>query len=680
MTVGLLIGGFILFLMLGVPVVWAMAAATISALVGGDLTLPPSWLAQQMLRGADSIPLSAIPLFLLAGGLMNHGGLTRRIIRVAEDVFGRLRGGLGLVNVATALIYGGISGSATADTGAVAAIMIPAMEERGYPRDFSAAVTAASGTLGIIVPPSIVMILYGVLTNTSIGGLFLAGAVPGVFIAAIFMVTCYLIGWRRDFPRLERRTRLAELASNVAGALPALIMPALILGAIVGGLATATEAAALAVVYAFLVGLLVYRELPFGKLYEVAREALTTTGAIMIIMAVATPFAWILTVERVPMEAASLIVGLHAAPPLTIALVLLLLKIVGFWLDLGPALIILAPILHPIALAAGFGEYQTGLLFITTLGTGLFTPPIGTNIFVVCNIARIDMWSVSRRLVPFWIASVVCVIGARRLPRPHRMAAEASRLLEYRRMGHLVGGISSAGRALPDLDGEPFRVARSRGAHVWDRQGRRYVDTALGFGATLLGHGDPAVMRAVAQALDNGPLPAFAHPTEEAAAAALAALTAPLDQVIFTNSGSEAVHLACRAARAVTGRTRVAKFAAAYDGWYDELAFGNAGSDEAAMTANRRPMGLRTVLLRYNDESDVDSLFAEHDDIAAVLVEPVLANAGCILPAPGYLGHLQAVARRRGALVILDEVLMGYRLHAGTRPHRRSASIPILQP
>jgi tripartite ATP-independent transporter DctM subunit len=409
-TVIVLIGSFMGLLLLGVPVVWSMVTATIFALLLGDLSLPLAWLAEQTVRGADSIPLSAIPLFLLAGGLMNRGGLTRRIVRVAEDVFGRLRGGLGLVNVATAFIYGGISGSATADTGAVASIMIPAMEERGYPRDFSAAVTAAAGTLGIIVPPSVVMIVYGVITNTSIGGLFVAGIVPGMLVSAAFMVTSYLIGVRHDFPRLDRRVSLADCGRDLFGALPALLMPALILGAIVGGFATATEAAALAVIYSLLVGTLIYRELPLNTLYAIAVEALATTGAIMIIMAAATPFAWILTAERVPMEAASWIIGLKASPAATIALVLTLLKVVGFWLDLGPALVILAPILHPIARAAGFGEYQVGLLFILTLGIGLFTPPIGTNIFVVCNIARIDMWAVSRRLVPYWAASVVCVL------------------------------------------------------------------------------------------------------------------------------------------------------------------------------------------------------------------------------------------------------------------------------
>lgn len=410
MTVAILIGGFLALLLMGIPVVWAMAVATLAAVAASPLHLPLSWFAQQTLHGANSITLSAIPLFLLAGGVMNSGGLTRRIVGVAEAVFGRVRGGLGLANVATCLVYGGISGSATADTGAVAAIMIPAMEARGYPRDFSSAVTAASGTLGIIVPPSVVIILYGVITNTSIGGLFVAGVLPGLLVSAAFMLVSYVIGVRNGFPRLAQSPGLRGFAIDVTAALPALLMPLLILGAIVGGFATATEAAGLAVIYALAVGLLVYRELRIRDLRGIARDALATTGAIMMVMAVATPFAWVLTVERVPMVAASWISGLHASPAVTITLVLVLLKVVGFWLDLGPALVILGPILHPIARTAGFGEYQIGLLFIVTLGIGLFTPPIGTNIFVVCNVARIDMWAVSRRLAPYWAASVACVV------------------------------------------------------------------------------------------------------------------------------------------------------------------------------------------------------------------------------------------------------------------------------
>jgi glutamate-1-semialdehyde 2,1-aminomutase len=236
-------------------------------------------------------------------------------------------------------------------------------------------------------------------------------------------------------------------------------------------------------------------------------------------------------------------------------------------------------------------------------------------------------------------------------------------------MAHLVGGISSAGRGLPAVDGHELLIARGAGPHLWDTAGRRYVDTALGFGGTILGHAPAAVISAVEQALRDGPLPAFAHPAEAAAAAALARHTAPLDQVIFTNSGSEAVHLACRAARAVTGRRRIAKIAAGYDGWYDDLAFGNAGAPEALLQGNQRPAANGTVLLRFNDPADTEALFAEHDDIAAVLVEPVMANAGCVMPQSGYLQHLQDTARRHGALCILDEVLMGFRLHPGLTSH-----------
>lgn len=236
-------------------------------------------------------------------------------------------------------------------------------------------------------------------------------------------------------------------------------------------------------------------------------------------------------------------------------------------------------------------------------------------------------------------------------------------------MAHLVGGISSAGRSLPAVDGHELLIARGAGPYLWDTEGRRYVDTALGFGGTILGHAPPGVMAAVEQALRDGPLPGFAHPAEGAAAAALVRHTAPLDQVIFTNSGSEAVHLACRAARAVTGRGRIAKVAAGYDGWFDDLAFGNAGAPEALMQGNQRPATSSMVLMRFNDMADTEALFAEHDDIAAVLVEPLLANAGCVMPQAGYLEHLQDTAHRHGALCIVDEVLMGFRLHAGLSSH-----------
>lgn len=232
-------------------------------------------------------------------------------------------------------------------------------------------------------------------------------------------------------------------------------------------------------------------------------------------------------------------------------------------------------------------------------------------------------------------------------------------------MQHLVGGISSAGRVVPPLDGERFLADKAAGPYLWGADGRRYVDTALGFGAVLLGHADAAVNEAVKRAIDRGSMPAFAHADEEAAAAALAEPCGPLDRVVFTNSGSEAVHLACRIARAATGRGRIVKIAAGFDGWYDEMAFGNAGSPEALMGNEARPERQTTALTRFNDIADLERLFAEYDDVAAVIIEPLLANAGCIEADPAYLRALRALATRNGALVIADEVLIGFRSRFG---------------
>jgi glutamate-1-semialdehyde 2,1-aminomutase len=236
-------------------------------------------------------------------------------------------------------------------------------------------------------------------------------------------------------------------------------------------------------------------------------------------------------------------------------------------------------------------------------------------------------------------------------------------------MKHLVGGVSSSARVLPVMDGRALNIVRSVGAHLYGDDGRRYVDTALGFGGILLGHANPAVVEASIRALQNGSLPAFSHLGEEEAAAVLASVLGPLQKVILTNTGSEAVHLACRIARTVTGRKRVAKMAAGFDGWLDEIAFGNVNTPEAAFGSDHRPSNERTTLLRFNDFDDVERLFAENDDIAAVVYEPVLANAACLMPAEGYLEHVQKVARRHHALLIADEVLMGFRLHAGLSSH-----------
>ncbi|WP_269501613.1 aspartate aminotransferase family protein [Burkholderia sp. IMCC1007] len=238
-------------------------------------------------------------------------------------------------------------------------------------------------------------------------------------------------------------------------------------------------------------------------------------------------------------------------------------------------------------------------------------------------------------------------------------------------MKNLVGDVSSAARILPDLNGEALFIARGKGACLWDDHGKRYIDTALGFGAVLLGHAHTAVAASVIDALNDAPAPSWAHVREHAAARALARHTGELSKVIFNNSGSEAVHLACRAARAFTGRSKIAKMAAGFDGWLDEITLGNVTSADADFADGARPSTNRMTLLRFNDFDDVERLFAEHDDIAAIVMEPMLANAGCLMAAPGYLEHVEQTARRHGALIIADEVLMGFRLHAGLSSQRQ---------
>ncbi len=410
MTISVLIIAFLVTLLIGVPVVWSLGLSAIAVLYLTDLSLPSAWLSQQLFRGADSLILASVPLFLFAGSLMNEGGLMRRIMVLAEDIFGCMHGGLGLVNVATAMVYGGVSGSATADTGAVASILVPAMEERGYPKAFAAAVTAASGTLGIIIPPSVILILYGVITNTSIGGLFVAGFIPGTVIGVAFMITAYLSGRFRGFPKLDKRPKAKDFFAHLLDALPALIMPIVVIGSMVGGIATATEAAAVAVVYSFIVGILVYRELSLKALPKLAFETVVVTGAIMIILAAATPFSWILTIEQVPTMTVDLVKTMSLSPEMTIVCLVLLLLFVGLWMDLGPALIILAPIIKPLGLTAGLGSFQLGMIVTVALGIGLFTPPVGTNIFVVCNVARLSISSIMKELVPYWLTGILCLV------------------------------------------------------------------------------------------------------------------------------------------------------------------------------------------------------------------------------------------------------------------------------
>lgn len=388
-----------------------MVSLTLSAIVailfkGG---LPLLVVPQRLFGGVDSFPLTAVPFFMLAGALMNKGGITRRIINAADALTGHLRAGLGHVNVLASMIFGGISGSSVADTSAIGTILIPAMREQGYDAEFSAGITAASSTIGILIPPSIPMVIYGITVGASIGALFLAGAIPGILVGLFQMCLVAFIGGRRGYPRgqpFSLRRLLRSLVDNVV----ALMMPVIILGGIVGGIVTPTEAAATAVLYALLVGFFVYRELRVRDLPRILLETGLHTGVVLMIVAAASSFSWVLSVEQVPQTAAAFLASLRASKMVILLLINILLLVVGCFLDITPAIIVLAPILYPVALRLGVDPVQFGAIMVVNLGIGLCTPPVGNCLYVTSLVSGVPIVRLSRAALPFLAANVVTLV------------------------------------------------------------------------------------------------------------------------------------------------------------------------------------------------------------------------------------------------------------------------------
>ena len=322
---------------------------------------------------------------------------------------GHLRGGLGHVNVLASMIFGGISGSSVADTSAIGAILIPAMREQGYDAEFSAGITAASSTIGILIPPSIPMVIYGITVGASIGALFLAGAIPGILVGLFQMCLVAFIAGRRGYPcgqRFSLRRLLRSLVDNVV----ALMMPVIILGGIVGGIVTPTEAAATAVLYALVVGFFVYRELNVRDLPRILLETGLHTGVVLMIVAAASSFSWVLSVEQVPQTAATFLASLGVSKMVLLLLINILLLVVGCFLDVTPAIIVLAPILYPVALRLGVDPVQFGAIMVVNLGIGPCTPPVGNCLYVTSLVSGVPIMRLSRAALPFLAANVVTLL------------------------------------------------------------------------------------------------------------------------------------------------------------------------------------------------------------------------------------------------------------------------------
>ena len=405
MTVAVFLFSLIGAMALGMPVAFSLIVCAL-ALMWHLNVFDSQIVAQNLIIGADNFQLLAVPFFLLAGELMNAGGLSRRIVNVAVTLVGHVHGGLGYVAIFAAVVMASMSGSAAADTAALASILIPMMREAGYNVPRSAGLIAAGGVIAPVIPPSIGFIIFGVAANVSITQLFLAGIFPGLLMG-LSLVVAWAWVVRRQPVKVYPRASWRERGKAFADGLWALAMPAMILAGIRFGVVTPTEAAVLAAVYAMLVGLFVYRELKFSQLYRVFLLAAKTTAVVMFLVASALVSAWLITQANIPGELGSLLEPFREHPKLLLVLMMLLVLVVGTALDFAPTVLILTPVLMPIVKQAGIDPVYFGVLFIMNNAIGLLTPPVGIVLNVVAGVARVPMGAVIRGVMPFLLAQTV---------------------------------------------------------------------------------------------------------------------------------------------------------------------------------------------------------------------------------------------------------------------------------
>ncbi|MEQ8340129.1 MAG: TRAP transporter large permease [Marinovum algicola] len=395
------------FLILGVPVAVALGGASLAYIMIKGL--PDVLLIHRMIGGIDSFPLLAIPFFILAGHLMNTGGITTKIFAFARSLVGWLPGGLGHVNVGASVIFAGMSGAAVADAGGLGNVEIKAMRESGYDTDFSVGVTAASSTIGPIIPPSLPLVIYGVMASVSIGELFAAGLVPGLLMAVSLMVMVAWYSWKRGYPR-DGRISACRIWETFKQAFLPLLTPVIIVGGIATGVFTPTEAAVAAVCYALVLGLLVYRSLNWRHLVRVSMDTIITSAAILMIIASAAVFAWILTSEQVATKLGAALLGITDNTQILLLIMMGIVLLIGLFMETIAAITILVPVLMPIALSAGIDPVHLGILLILNLMLGLLTPPVGMVLFVLAEVSGVRFERCVRATMPFLVPLVIVLL------------------------------------------------------------------------------------------------------------------------------------------------------------------------------------------------------------------------------------------------------------------------------
>lgn len=403
----ILLGGFTVFFLIGVPIAISLGIATILTLY--YLGIPTMELVQGAMIASDSFPFLAVPFFVMAGALMDTGGLSKRLIGVASALMGHITGGLAHVTVIACAFFAAISGSGPATTAAIGSIMIPAMLKRNYTREFAGAVSSSGGTLGILIPPSIPMVVYGIVGNVSVTDLFLAGIIPGIMVSAAFIGTGYVIARKKGFKGSGIPFSWKALAKALNEAKAALVAPLIILGGIYGGIFTPTEAAVVAVAYGLFCGFFIYKELKVADLPRILVETAMITGTVMIIIGFATAFGRLMTMFQIPQMIATSMQAVTEDKFILLMMINVFLVFVGMFMETVATIIILTPLFMPIALKLGIDPIQLGIIFVINSELGFLTPPVGANLFIAANLAKTSIEKIAKDVIPFIIALFLCV-------------------------------------------------------------------------------------------------------------------------------------------------------------------------------------------------------------------------------------------------------------------------------
>lgn len=415
MTITLLFGVFFLLMFIGVPIAVSLGLSSLITMVFATNS-SPNVIIQKAFTSLDSFPLMAIPFFILAGVLMSTGGISKRLLNLASVLIGFITGGLAMVTVLASMFFAAISGSGPATVAAIGSFMIPAMKEKNYGSGFAAAITASAGSMGVLIPPSIPFVMYGVVGTVSIGSMFLAGIIPGIILGVSLMLISYFVAKKEGYSGTGEVPTFKAVLKAFNEAKLALLIPVIILGGIYAGLFSPTESAAVASVYALIVGVFIYKEINLKQLYKAFSDAALTSATTVIIIGFSISFAYLMTRERIPSIMADLIVGVSDNPIIIILIINIFLLIVGMFIDTISAIVILTPILLPVVTNIGMDPIHFGIILVMNLAIGFVTPPLGVNLFVASTIGKVPFEKIIKAMIPILIVMIVALLVVTYVP------------------------------------------------------------------------------------------------------------------------------------------------------------------------------------------------------------------------------------------------------------------------